>query len=436
MFAPLVGCSESKTMDAQIQPADLGPADAEDAGEPTLDAGETPDLGPADTGETDAGTEVSLTLGTSFFDSISVPGEVDIFSFEAQEGQFARFRTETSELAGVRTDPVLQLFDSEMNLVAESDDATPRRSVDSELLYRFPYTGRYFVSIQEWSSWDPRSNEAIGGANYRYRFISQVLDDSIPGVTLHEETGDESVPKLVEGGELETLVLGHFDSATDRDDFRIAPWPSLGSYALILSLPSGVNGNGSTTAGGVMRLSYVDTPTIAAEIDLSEGYTELNLPSRPSEMLLSIQHPGGELGSNDFYVLRRIEFGRYDPEPNEPTNDDPSGAAILPNAFGAFIGALPEGDVDHIGLAAPLGYTLLLACDGSSVGSGVVDLRMALLGPDLIEVDSTVDNSPASARLTAQTTTTAPYYVRLEKSGQRPDVEINNYYCVLRALAP
>jgi hypothetical protein len=91
-----------------------------------------------------------ITLPLTITGRIDVPGDVDVYQFQAKKGQKLFFQVEARRL-GSPLDPVLRLADAAGKTLVEVDDTGPARSAsrDAELTFTVPEDGKYHVEVRD-----------------------------------------------------------------------------------------------------------------------------------------------------------------------------------------------------------------------------------------------------------------------------------------------
>jgi hypothetical protein len=118
-------------------------------------------------------------------------------------------------------------------------------------------------------------------------------------------------------------------------------------------------------------------------------------------------------GSNDHYLLRPGPLGFYGPpaffaEAADAANDAIGGAEVIdpppPDDGGYppwFVFRIPPGDVDHFAFDASDSTTMMLSCQGASIGTGVRGLVLELLDGSGAVIATERENRLGMANLTA-----------------------------------
>ena len=143
-----------------------------------------------------------------------------------------------------------------------------------------------------------------------------------------------------------------------------------------------------------------------------------------------MEHPGGDAGANDFYVLLVYRRGDNDPEQEEETNGSLERAervSLSPNGSlqsHFALAQLPDGDVDYFRVDLQANQRLTVVCRSRSAGSGVVNLTVSVRDGNDEELSATIEDSERAYLRDANPgrTEAGPVYVRLSKAGQLDDV--------------
>ena len=101
-------------------------------------------------------------------ESITKPGEFDLFQFEATKGKKLRLEIESRQY-GYELDPVITVFDANGKKLAEKDDRS-KTEPDPVLDFAIPSSGSYFVRVKDVGD--------AGGKRFYYRLqINAVVPD-------------------------------------------------------------------------------------------------------------------------------------------------------------------------------------------------------------------------------------------------------------------
>lgn len=413
------------------------------------------DLG-RDGGRPDAGTDdgndsfaeaVATTLGATMgpMGTIGAVEDKDYFSFVATADQWIAISTTANpDDDDMLVDTVITLYDATMTAVAENDDAVPRVSTDSEIIFHAVTAGTYYVEVQEFSDWQDMSPEAHPADTYELNVGA--LNIAGTGITEDPETGDDAASAaplefFTAGG---GIVVGTFDSVADVDVFTVTTTALQIFQATFM--PAGPMGYGSTTPPRAAWVTDMAGTTILARIDDLAMLNEVSPSLAAGTYLLWIDCPAGTVGANDFYVAKILRGMENPPEAAEATNDvlatpevitltAPTGTVDLRNGF--VIAQLSPTDVDHFAVDVLAGEQVAASCGAETSGSGLRGLSVALLdstGTSVAMATETV----AAGGANIMPTTVAPgqYIFRLTATSQDPVVTGSWVRCGFRAVIP
>jgi hypothetical protein len=102
-----------------------------------------------------------ISYGDTLEGQICPPGDVDLFTFTGSQGDFIGAGID-AQSSGSDLDSVLYLLDENGNLLTSNDDKTAHVLVDSQIYYRLPNDGTYYLKV---IAWDHPSG---GGSEYFY----------------------------------------------------------------------------------------------------------------------------------------------------------------------------------------------------------------------------------------------------------------------------
>jgi len=401
------------------------------------DAAEGPDADPSGgDGNDDFGDAQALTLdGAGTAGRIQAPLDHDFFKVDLTAGTWIQIVTEANAMDSLdEVDTVITMYDASMTQVAENDDAVPRINTDSEVIFRIPTTGTYYIEVLEYTEWDVGNDPPEGEDTilFDYVVIARTVDPNAVGVLEDPETGDNLASATDAKFDMGAgVIVGDFNDNTDVDVFRLAVGATMGPLTLSSAVaPDGADGYGSTTSPGNVSVTNEAGTQILARIDATTGAFQVSPPINPStNYLVWIEHPGGATGANDFYVYKFF-LGQGNPPEAETgmgQNDTTLTAELLTdNGAGShFIlsNIQDGGDLDYFKFSASAGKTISVACAGQSAGSGVRgftaqvrDQDDGVLATQLEPVGAGVNIQDVNASYTGQ------YYLRLTKSGQDAEV--------------
>ena len=438
-----VGCDNTPVTPDAGPGTDSGPM-------PMVDSGPRPDSGPTGDGNDSFATAENVTVGAGASGAIGTPGDHDFFAFEGTEGDWMIISTDANpDDDPAMVDTVVTLFNASMTQIAENDDAQPRANTDSEIIIRLPSTGTFYVEVQEFSTWAGDTPEGMG--SFTYDLAISALNTDAALVNLDAEAGNDVASAQALGWNTDgnfNLVVGGFADATDVDVFS---FEMLAARPLVqfTVMPSGVDGNGSSTTPSRIWITDATGATVIARI-APPAFTEPNNPAeiQPSlaegSYLLFVEH-GPSAGANDFYVLKSFLSADNPPETMEVTN----GVVATPEPItleldtttmlrrGFVLATLGDADTDFYSFDVMTGEAVSVFCGSRSSGSGVVGLQAAVLdstGTTTVSMGTETEIAGASIRDAAATPGT--YVLRLTKTSQDAEVTGNWVRCGIAVGAP
>jgi hypothetical protein len=439
-----LACSGGEATDAGVTPTpDSGEAPHDSGVSDPIDSG-TPDSGVTPTGDQNDSIEqaqdVGLNVNAGYPATIGQPGDRDYYYLDGAAGTFVRIYTNSYLTAdGDRVDTVLRLYDANKTPVAENDDAVPRANVNSEIIYRLPADGRYFIEVLEWSDWAGDPPE--GRPDFNYVVFARTVKDVDLGTTIEVERGNGAASAV--NAELLNrtgLVCGFFDADDDVDVFHFTlDATSVGRYLHIEAMPSGPTGYGATHPVGQVWLTDASGADVIARRDLSGDDPGFSPATGQGEYLVFLKHPGGGAGANDFYVVKPQLAVENDPEaePNDTLETaEPRTLTFRQDAMNRadfVLAHLPAGDVDHFSIAPAANETVTVICGSRSLGSGVEGLKAELLTPAGAAIASATEAVDGALRIEDQVVTSTVVVVRLSKSGQSAELSGDYVRCGLYA---
>jgi hypothetical protein len=443
-------------------PLDGSVADASDGGGPI-------DLGPRDSGSrddsaVDAGagdndnsfdTATAITAdSTEDPTGVIAPAEdKDYYSFEGTAGTWMGISTTANpDDDDMLVDTVITLYDSARTQIAENDDRQPRGDTDSEIIFRVPATGTYYIEVQDFSDWEGvDAAESHPGENYSLSLFT--IDVAGAVVAEDAETGNDAASATAAkfGTNMSGLIVGTFASAADVDVFSVEVTGTERRNFGVQLMAIGDTGNGSTS--GIAPIWMTDAAGTAIVARVADATTlEIGPSLPPGSYLLWLQHPATAAGSNDFYVIKHylVEENAPEAETVAGTNDTIATAEPLtleprtdmPTTRNAFIltQLTDTTDVDMFSFVVDAGEQVGIACGAETSGSGVRGLHIELqsaTGTVIAMDDETIVDE--GALITPSTTTAVgegTFYARLSKTGQDAEVTSTWVRCGIRALPP
>ncbi|MBM65567.1 MAG: hypothetical protein CMH55_04955 [Myxococcales bacterium] len=389
-------------------------------------------------------TAETITINRGFNGVIDPAGDVDYYKFAGEAGVWITTYTEANpndqdELL----DTVITLYDSEQIQLAENDNLAERNAADSSMILRLPYTGNYYLKVQDRSTWALNQNPR-GGTNFTYRVVAATMNMDATQVNVDMEAGNDEATAQELGWTASGsgYILGGLTDAQDVDvyAFSVAE-PAEGEEVLghleVDVKAAGVSGNGSTsTVGRIWITDAANTGTIA-RVRYSRTVTGIEPALPPGDYLLWVNHPsqGSAIavppGDNDFYVMTLRLRGDNVPEAAEETNNDIATPEMVELAdqgggrrSGFILAQLGADDVDHFGLSAlETEGRISVVCRSRLAGSGIRSLKAELWpagGGDRIAQDT--EGAEMVYIQNASIEGGQDYVVKLTKSGQEDDV--------------
>ena len=218
----------------------------------------------------------AVTQSQSRNDSISVPTDVDIYSFQVTAGQRVSFNVDRP--AGGTFDSFIRLFDASGSQLAFNDDGpTPgeTNSVESYLEFTFPTAGTFFVGVSGYgnSSYLPITGDGDrNGSTGAYTLVvapvtSSVADDSFEDNDTQSQAADlgtltstRTVSNLVMADSADWFKFTTSGVGTSSSFVRIAFTNSSGNLDLALVSSSGQDLGRSETASNTEQVSLMGLP--------------------------------------------------------------------------------------------------------------------------------------------------------------------------------
>lgn len=454
-----VGCGT----DSNGPIGDAAISDASDAG--VIDLGAPRDLGTPDTGTPDAGpadnndtfeTAVAITADATDDPTgeIAPAADKDFYSFEGTAGTWMGISTTANpDDDDTLVDTVITLYDSTRTQIAENDDAFPRLSTDSELLFRVPATGTYYIEVRDFSDWhaDPEV-ESHPGEPYSLSLFT--IDTAGTVVAEDAETGNDAASataaKFGTSG-TSGAIVGTFADASDVDVFSVQITDTASHIFGVQLMPGGDTGNGSSSSVAPMWITDSAGETVISRF-ATVGLSEFQPSLAPGSYLLWLQHPATAAGANDFYVIKHYIGTENDPEAelDAGTNDTIATAEPLvlmartdvPTTRNAFIISQLSAvsDVDVYSFVVEAGEQAGISCGAETSGSGVRGLHIELQRADGSVVAMADENATDDGALITPSETTAvgegTFYAVLSKTGQDETVTSHWVRCGIRAMPP
>jgi cysteine-rich repeat protein len=363
---------------------------------------------------------------------IGLPADEDFYKFTGSAAIWTYIATNANpDDDHTKIDTVISLYDANQNLIAENDDAYPRRNTDSQLIIKLPADGEYYIKVQEFSSWYSGDMEDEGSEDYSYTLSVGDLSPEQENIVEDAEGGNDtdSAQALAFVDRTVTVALGQFQAANDQDVFSFSITNADQNHFSAQLMPFGNKGYGSTAEDTVLRVTDANGATVARI-----AHTETRDQVSPGSLAVGDYHlwverpAGATSGANDFYVIKYGISGDNPAETAEAANNEMAGAEALEaqsNEGGAsyfVLATLAADDVDYYSFDLAAGNGITVACGSASSGSGVVGLRAEIRDSE----DSVVrgaDEADGDLRMRDITGLAAgTYYLRLSATGQMDDV--------------
>jgi Bacterial pre-peptidase C-terminal domain len=379
-------------------------------------------------------------------------------------------------------DTVITVFDSNMNQLAQDDDAWPRVSSDSSLFFEAPAAGTYYYVIDSCDTAVPNCGEMASGIN-DYRYETFVADVSMLNHTeFYAGTGQDgttakAVPVTF------TVTTNEASLVTIDGDTFTAGKPQVFSFTVPATLtpmtgsrlrtqlwvqPAGTtNGDGSTSTitawvtdmTGTTILAQADQVNYKDGDNQTDGPLDLSVPvTSGSQYYLFVQDDAAAPAATDYYfVVGTLESGN--PIQTAQTNISAATAQVLttttdqPDDYfvdGNITALAPTQfwyEVDPPSGAKSVGTSCGSARDGSGVQGFTVDLQAqvgasgtpssivtsqspAINNVEMATADLAVPVQTASALLSIPTGTTKMFLV-VSGTGQSATVTDTSYECAV-----
>jgi hypothetical protein len=151
---------------------------------------------------------------------------------------------------------------------------------------------------------------------------------------------------------------------------------------------------------------------------------------------LWVEHSGGAVGANDFYVIYLYRRSDNDRETEAENNTLETAQAITLEPSGSLnssfiLARLPDDDIDYFSFAVAANQRVSVVCRSRGSGSGLADLQVAIHdAADEVLASVTEDQDRAYIRdANPNNTAAGTFYLRLSKTGQDDDVTGNWVRC-------
>lgn len=407
----------------------------------------------------------------------------DFYKFTGKAGDRLTFIVKAQGLVANNTgnddtiiDPVVTLWDSQQNQIAQDDDAWPRFGRDPQLFTILPADGDYYVSIEDCGSAFGPNNCAPpdGILTFDYE-LNVVTTDKLnaPEVwagSSQDGTTAKAVPIAyavpsggTPGGYGIYILDGAFKAAGETHVFSFTPPkdttvdPTQRPHAELWVQPiSSNNGDGSTANVNVWIVDSLDLATTIASVDqknYSDGDSQTSAPiamSVPVELeheyfVFMQSEASPAVPATDFYFAEHYVGGFYygQLEANPDANDDLAKPETLTTPANATAGAyFVDGDiskagtdVDNYELTVPAdANTVSLYCSAQRAGSGLRGFQATVLGADgktILANATEVANAEMSASQKKVAVGTTKAFLQVSAATQDAAVAGTFYHCTV-----
>jgi hypothetical protein len=470
---------------------DAGPSTPADAGHP--DAGTTPDAGSHSTDGgpmyTPQNNHTWATAETLTTNSETVYGVLadatmtkDYYKFSAAAGDtYAAFAisqgTVANNTSGDLTsvvDTVVTIYDSNMNQIAQDDNAWPSFGTDSQLFFEVPATGDYYLVVCACSAAFSTGCGTASDVTYfnYYTFVANVdlLRESAPeiygGKTQNGTIADAvTVPYQLDTaagatGYDQDIIDGNLQSATDTQVFAFTPPTAspvpTGTEAHVdfyVQTPGANDGDGSTASPivwvtdstGTNVLARLDVSNYGNGDSMTDGPADLALPvTLGSQYYLFVQNTVTTSNPTTDYFFILHEVDSSNPLEQTSAHGTPATAQVLTAASGEtgdyFVSgtiADPGSEEDWYEVDAPSSSTTVtVSCAAERFGSGLRGTTMGLYTvsggtPTLITGTGATEaaNMEFTQTNVAIPSGTTKAYLEVTAASQDPAVTGNYYEC-------
>jgi hypothetical protein len=379
------------------------------------DAGTGGNAGSAGDAETDAGWgddcehAIPITPGQSASGVLFPVGAIGHYSVVLKAGDWARIWTEANPEKDIdKIDTVVSVLDADGNVIAEDDDAVPRKSPDSELFYRARSDMTACIVVDELLRWkgvpEPRPL-----AMTAYVLGVELLDHAALGANEDQEPNDglTSAQTATFAADSTAYVYGQLGTESDIDMYSFTMPPGTGEAAISFAPKDGFGTeswqyyhSGSTLSPGPVQVTDVQGKVLF-RIDPSKHQNLIEAPVPPIgdppvpfQGVLQVPRVAGEtLGTNDFYFFKVIATPNATQEKETKvapgSNDTAATAEVLvpggcrawceelmgcqvvhDNIYTFFGNIDSPSDVDYFKFISP-GSALFLRCTARRAGSGL-----------------------------------------------------------------
>ena len=437
----------------------------------------------------DTAEEIEFNAESLAADLEPVDQDEDFYTFEGKAGQALFIYTDAKpaddEYSKEYADLVITLYDESGKRVAENDDPTASRSNDSELYTILPADGKYYLRVEECSTWAAQNNfpdtscaPAGDILNTGYELSILELDPAFPFVTIEDKAMDiadpasaaalKYAPSMTPGLYIPSMAAGFYTDAMDKDYYsfkipvddpatpggegiKLTAAERLVGYFDFLpggnpaAMAPGDVANGSTAPLGLISIVDPMTMTTVAQVDGQLSFDMAPPLEVGKEYLLQVSAPasGGDFAGNPFYFVLHSGGGSNPVEKELTAGQPPNNTALTaetlvqvmsqPSYFvDGDITAAPA-DLDYFKVSVPQGLKLVsLVCGSQRSGSGLTGFKATILGPDGTTTVKTGTETAKDELFLPQIPVpngATELYVKLEAAGQNPMVTSSFYRC-------
>jgi hypothetical protein len=403
----------------------------------------TPDAGDKDNSTFETADPIEVG-STGAFDMVDGREDVDFFSFDARGGEWIEIRSNYFDPITF-SDTRLTLFDEQRVQIAYNRfvDSLHGENVLARIVTRLPTAGTYFVQVG-----DPEGPPYAAGLSQAYRLIVTELAAEADGFAVEAEGEPDTTPVTFHEWNIDpvtvddSFMVGTFSDTSDVDRFSFTVAGDVRALTAEV-LESGTLADGSTTSAGKVWITDESGATILARIDNATGQSFLGPPLDPGNYALWVAHPGTQIGSNDFYVVRTLLLPENPRETADATNGTIASAEPFATTDGrasaAILAHVPDQDVDYFRFDGQAGQAASTYCESAKGGSGLVGLKVSIRDEAdvvLLEATETSTQAGAASAISLENVPvpqSGSLYVRTSKDGQLPDVAGDWVRCAVYA---
>ena len=381
------------------------------------------------------------SVGPSISAAIFPAGDTDYYRFEGEQGQWLIISTDANPDADdAMVDTVITLYDSDRTRVAQNDNYDSGE-YDSRIVIRLPSTDSYYLKVQD--TQNTGGGAPRGERSFTYVLKIQNLNLDAEQVNLDTEAGNDAASaQTLDWSERYhyAWIIGGFETAEDVDvySFSIPDSDEAGDRTQfdMNIYKASASGNGSTARVGRVWITD-DQGGIVARLSPENDFVNFSPNIPAGDYKFWVEHPGGDVGANDFYTLLVYRRSDNDPEAEEETNGTLASAETLTleqngslmSVF--FLSQMGDGDVDYFEVDLPANRRMSIACRSRLSGSGVVGLTVALHNAQDEEISSDTEGNERIYIRDANSglTEAGPVYLKLTKESQDPEVSSTFVRC-------